>query len=99
MPVLINGMKVRGMMDTGATHPLISKGLVKLLGLQNQMHPTSAVFSSVGAPVREFVGKLHDLPIVLSDMLSTNITLPVVDSDEPKLILGNEVIGGLSSLF
>ena len=86
-------------MDTGATHPLISKGLVKLLGMEKQMHPTSAVFSSVGAPVREFVGKLHDVPIVLSDTLSATITLPVVDSDEPKLILGNEVIGGLNSIF
>ena len=95
--LLLDGKyKVRGVLDTGSTTTIMSKGAYDLLpgvGLQ----PTSTGFSGVGEHRDQYKGIIPALSVRLSDHLHANINVAVVPTSRIFILIGNDLVGGCYS--
>lgn len=60
--MVVNGYKVRAMVDSGSTTTMISTGLLDLMPqLKAKMKPTSFTFMGVGENRMNYAGMLYDV--------------------------------------
>src|SRR3989337_1001910 len=79
---------IKAIVDTGTAVSIITRPLMKKLGLKIDS-PSKIVVVIANGKKERALGKIHDVPLVIGGIL-TPITLEVIESVNDTLLLGND---------
>ena len=90
-PIKVCNSEITAIVDSGASHTMISELLARKLHLYKQIQPTNAKFYTSAGKLERPVGRLLDIPITVG-----NLTLPIDVYVSPartyNLLLGNNFL-------
>ena len=86
VPCVVNGRKVLALIDTGATHSFVSKGMALELGLKTGIH--NSKIKAVNSQAKQIDGMARNVRIRLGDY-EGRMDLMVIEMDDFDLIIGN----------
>lgn len=95
--VLIEDQVCEALLDTGAMISLMPLSLVKDLGWQAKMRPTTLSLSFAGRSEERAAGMLMDVSLVFSEELEAFANFAVCEQDDTPLILGYDFLAGANA--
>ena len=89
--VHVNGAEVTAIVDSGASHTMISDIMARKLQLYKHIQPTAAKFYTSSGKLEKPIGKLVDVPITIGD-LTLPVDVYVSSARSYSLLLGNNFL-------
>ena len=96
VPIVLNGVRIEALIDTGGSHSVISADLAILM--KARINPTDIVLKGVANTDMRAQGEIHDIRVTLKNQ-TAQMSLIVVMSLRPYIILGIDFLRSINAVL